>query len=344
MDDERLQLRVGGAVLVTLLMAIAFTVVILPRIDFGRHIRVQVTFGDIGGVRQGSPVIVAGQKIGEVESVLMSTSSSGAASSRLVVAVIALRQRQANRVFVSSEFFVSSHGPLSERYIEIAGRGQAEPGRPVQDGDVVRGIDPPSLDRVLQNTWTNLSVARQFLQEVTGPVNELRSSLSALGGSLDDVSPTMSGYIQLMPAAAELLTAFQELSQTTGGAATMQRTQALMASANLVVAHLQTELSNIDQQLKALQGNANSGLVKLDAAASKLVARAREVIAEVKSVMDRVGPAMANAEQLAQMLARGEGTIMRLMTDPEFPEDSRDLGKILKRTPWRVVGHAPDSK
>ena len=33
---------------------------------------------------------------------------------------------------------------------------------------------------------------------------------------------------------------------------------------------------------------------------------------------------------------------LKLANDPEFPEDAKDLGKILKREPWRVVGHPQD--
>ena len=42
------------------------------------------------------------------------------------------------------------------------------------------------------------------------------------------------------------------------------------------------------------------------------------------------------------IIARGEGTIGRIQHDPEFPEDAKELGKILKRTPWRVIGHPQD--
>jgi len=30
---------------------------------------------------------------------------------------------------------------------------------------------------------------------------------------------------------------------------------------------------------------------------------------------------------------------MKLANDPEFPEDARELGKVLKRHPWRVLEH-----
>jgi hypothetical protein len=29
------------------------------------------------------------------------------------------------------------------------------------------------------------------------------------------------------------------------------------------------------------------------------------------------------------------------MKDPEFPEDAKELGKILKRQPWKIIGRPP---
>ena len=32
----------------------------------------------------------------------------------------------------------------------------------------------------------------------------------------------------------------------------------------------------------------------------------------------------------------------RLMKDPEFPEDAKALGKLLKANAWRILGHPVD--
>ena len=34
---------------------------------------------------------------------------------------------------------------------------------------------------------------------------------------------------------------------------------------------------------------------------------------------------------------------MKLSRDPEFPEDAKALGKMLKRSPWRIIGHPDDN-
>ena len=38
----------------------------------------------------------------------------------------------------------------------------------------------------------------------------------------------------------------------------------------------------------------------------------------------------------------GEGSLGRLMADPEFADDAKDLGKIMKRHPWRILERPKD--
>jgi hypothetical protein len=42
---------------------------------------------------------------------------------------------------------------------------------------------------------------------------------------------------------------------------------------------------------------------------------------------------------LTRDLADGRGTVGALLHDPEFIDDAKQLGKTLKRQPWRIFGH-----
>ena len=63
----------------------------------------------------------------------------------------------------------------------------------------------------------------------------------------------------------------------------------------------------------------------------------RAAIDRVKADIAKVEPLLAQVDALNQSLARGEGSIMKLMRDPEFPEDAKELGKIMKRQPWKII-------
>jgi len=67
-----------------------------------------------------------------------------------------------------------------------------------------------------------------------------------------------------------------------------------------------------------------------------------QTIVAIRAVLDKVDPLLANAAELADRIARGEGSIGRLLQDPEFPEDTKDLGKIMKRQPWKIIARPHD--
>ena len=66
--DERLTRRVGAAVLVVAALTVVFVVGVLDRIERG-GVRVHIRFGSVLALPAGSPVKVAGQDVGRVESV-----------------------------------------------------------------------------------------------------------------------------------------------------------------------------------------------------------------------------------------------------------------------------------
>ena len=65
-------------------------------------------------------------------------------------------------------------------------------------------------------------------------------------------------------------------------------------------------------------------------------------IERMRAAAAKIEPMLAVVDQINQRLARGEGTLGRLSRDPEFPEDAKELGKILKRQPWRIFGRPND--
>jgi hypothetical protein len=53
---------------------------------------------------------------------------------------------------------------------------------------------------------------------------------------------------------------------------------------------------------------------------------------------------LAKVAEINARIARGEGSLGKLMKDPEFPEDAKALGKIMKRQPWRIIQRPADNK
>src|SRR5207253_6073923 len=143
-QDERLARTVGAITLVVLALAIAFFVFIAGKIEWGKKTRVEVYFHHTGGLHEEAPVIVAGRSIGTVESIAPARGGLLGESDG-VVATLAIDAGDARQIARGGDVFVAGRGPLSARFIELA-PSPAPDGPPIDDGDQIRGIDPPTLD------------------------------------------------------------------------------------------------------------------------------------------------------------------------------------------------------
>jgi hypothetical protein len=77
-------------------------------------------------------------------------------------------------------------------------------------------------------------------------------------------------------------------------------------------------------------------------AAADPVERSRRAFAQLRAALDKIDPLLAMIDELGDRIARGEGSLGRLMTDPEFSDDARDLGKVMKRHPWKFLERPKD--
>ncbi|MGE0549296.1 MAG: MlaD family protein [Kofleriaceae bacterium] len=342
-QDERLTRRVGAVTLVLLVGTILFFVFLLDRLDLGSPVRIQVYFAHSGSLRAHAPLIVAGQPVGRIESIDpvphgAQTPLNGELGS---VARVAIKRKHTWRVPRNAEIFVSSHGPLSERYLEVAPPKDV-PGPPVRDGEQFRGADPPSLDSVLSHTWGNMNTFRAFIAEIDPELDALIRELKRLAAQLDSSAPdaaTAPSLARIRSLAGDVDALVTELRVTTdeslGGpvglahiAATIKHTRGTIAQARAMFDRLAPKMTAMGDELTRVGGHI---------AAHDPVAKVQATIALVQETLAKIDPVLAAMDEVMDRFANGEGTIGRLMNDPEFPEDAKDLGKIIKRQPWRVI-------
>jgi len=72
--------------------------------------------------------------------------------------------------------------------------------------------------------------------------------------------------------------------------------------------------------------------------------QATQTLTAADTALARLEGVQAKVADLMGIIDRGEGSLGRIANDPEFPEDAKELGKILKRTPLRVIGHPQDDE
>jgi len=338
-QDERLTRRVGAATLLVLAAAIVFVVFIYDQIEWGEQVRIGVYFHHTGGLREGAPIVVAGREIGEIESIALSPRGAKTPldGEEGVVATIVIPKREAKRVTRGGDVFITSRGAIGGRYLEI---GPAEHDGPslADDTSPLLGRELPSLDRVLQRTWDNLNIARAFADAVRPEMDVLRTKLGELGDTLEQLSPNLAGATGLgfeVRALADEAKKLRDLGL--GGDAGRAQFADVIAQTRTTIARARAVLDERGTRARALSASSSAMRARLGERGPKAIAAIELAIDRMRAAIDKVDPLLATVQDINQRIARGEGSLGKLMKDPEFPEDAKALGKIMKRQPWKVM-------
>jgi ABC-type transporter Mla subunit MlaD len=343
-QDQRLAQRVGAITILVALGVIAGFVFLLDRIELGSPVRIRVMFHQSGGLHEHAALVVGGQPVGRIEAITpVPHGVVGVLGGEVGVAVtVAVDGASAWKVPASAEIFVSSRGPLSDRYLEVA-PPVGPPGPPIRDGQELRGVDPPSLDNVLQRAWTNMTTFKIFVETVGPELAALRTQVDRLRVQLDDLSrdPQVAGTAGLAADTRALITEARITYDTAfGGAPGLAQLRAMASLARQTLCDLRMSIDRLAPRAAAVAAHVTR--IQGHLATSDPIARAQQALTTIRTAIDQLEPLVARLDELGQRLAAGEGSLGRLMTDPEFPEDAKDLGKIMKRRPWRILERPPN--
>jgi len=335
-QDSALARKVGMVTLAVLALGIAFFVFVYDRIEWGSHVRIRVYFEATGGLTEGAPFVVAGRSVGRVESIALAPRGApllaGAYGTVVTIAIEAGVARDLHR----GDLFVASRGPLSGKYVEL---GPAEPGAPLlAEGEELRGRDPPSLDRVLERTWNNLTNLGQFRDEVQPEIDALRAQIDQVRAHVKELAPGVALGGDL----AALRDEADRTAAAIGGRSGLDRIAHVMDDQRATIAQARASFALLGAKLDGLSASVTALRGRLDAKGNAILDAVAAAIDRARGAMAKLDPLLAQIDALNASLARGEGTMMKLAHDPEFPEDAKELGKILKRHPWRVIDHPRD--
>jgi ABC-type transporter Mla subunit MlaD len=329
---------VGAVGLIVGTIAILFFVFVWDRIDWGSHVRLKVYFHSTGGMQEGASFVVAGREVGTVEAIALSPRGAPGplAGDEGVVVTVAIDTKWAKRITWGGDVFVTSRGALSGRYLEIG--PPPEPGPSIADAvkagnREILGRDPPSLDRVLQRTWDNLQTTAIFAAEIRPAMHELTTQVDALRATLEMIAPDVAFRDDVNALIAEARKSYDAI----GGDAGVDRIGKVMDEGGSTVAQARTTIARLRESADVLGASLESLRGRLGTKGSEAIAHVEQAIDRVKAAIDKVDPLLAQVEDLRASLERGDGSLMKLMHDPEFPEDAKELGKILKRQPWKIL-------
>jgi ABC-type transporter Mla subunit MlaD len=347
-QDEQLTRRVGAISLALIALAIGFFVFVYDRIEWGRHTRIRVYFHHAGSLHEGGAFVVAGKAVGKIEAIALSPRGAPGPlnGDEGVVITVALEAADAARFDRAGDVFVASRGALAERYLELGPPDAKSAGTMLHEGDQLLGRDPPSLDRVLQRTWDNLTMMAAFRDLVRPEYEALRAQVDQLRAQLDPASPTAIAHADtIAPMLIELAGLTDEVrtlrDRSLGGDAGLAKLGEVIERAHAMVAATRVDFAKLDISVTLLRAGVERLRGQLGTKGEAAIATIELAIDRVKADIAKVDPLLAQVDALNQSLARGEGSIMKLMRDPEFPEDAKELGKIMKRQPWKIIDRPP---
>ena len=354
MFDEVKARRVG-AVMIVLVAAAAAAVLLVDCARLRPAIRVTAYFAHIGPLAEGADLEIAGQVVGEVTAVQLVPARAASDPAHPLhpeggVAVhLRIQRRFASRAPRDGELFITAKGVLGEAYLALvppsggtrASSEDTEHGAnrdetPLQDGDHIRGIDPVRMEEVVVRGFHNMTAFRRLLDDIAPPARELRAALEGLAATLEEIEPAAGAYGELQ---AALGRTGDQLDRLTGG-----WDQAGTSPA--AVLELADRAGQFLDQARADLGGTAAALARLQADLTRIRGhipddlgdQLQDAIARARLAVGKLERLIASAQDLATRVRRGHGTIGALLNDPEFIDDAKQLGKVLKRQPWRVLG------
>ena len=332
-------------------LAIGFFVFVYARIEWRHHTRIRVYFHHVGALREGGAFVVAGHPVGEIEGIALSPrdASGPLHGDEGVVVTVAIEASEAQRLDRAGDVFVASRGALAERYLELGPPPAAQAGTMLREGDQLVGADPPSLDRVLQRTWDNLNGFAAFKAEVKPEFEALRVQIAELSAHVDPASPSAVAHADMIaPMFVELaglrvqITLLRE--RGLGGDAGLAHLGEVIAATEALAATARARLHQLGTSAATLRANVARLRGQLDRQGNVLVAGVELAIDKIEEDIAKIDPLLAQITAVRTSLENGEGSLMKIMRDPEFPEDTKELGKIMKRQPWKILDRPADKK
>src|SRR5262249_45837887 len=151
-QERSIEVKVGALILVSLAILGGF-ILVMGGLSFEKTYTVYVDFDNPGALQSGAAVRIAGVKVGSVKSMQFLGGKVDPKTGRpvLVRTPVAIEERVRGAIHTDADFYVTAQGVLGEQSLAI------EPGSPekptLQEGAVVKGIDPPRLDLFLAKAY-----------------------------------------------------------------------------------------------------------------------------------------------------------------------------------------------
>lgn len=335
MTQRSLELQVGALILVAAVLLGAF-VLVMGGISFEPSYKLFVDFDNPAGIQGGSPVRIAGLKVGKIDEIQYRGGQIDPATGRrepLVRLRLSLEKRYGGAIHDNAVFYVTTQGVLGEQFLQID-PGSAD--RPLlAEGAVVRGIDPPRLDMLLAESFellhTGVTALRENRQQIAEMFHGLHDTLIGAGeflnkngGKLDRIT----GNVEQLSGDADALVRaardrYVDNPQIARILDRLDKTSETMATDAAPLLHDAREaMANLTRASKAI------GAPDQQAKIAGIVSDLSEITRHLKSTTE-------DAEAIVSHVRRGNGSVGALIMDEQVYDDVQEMVRDLKHNPWK---------
>lgn len=269
------------------------------------HLR--VSFPDAAGIKDGSPVVLGGARIGKVK-------DKPRLNETFTGVIIDMEVFQGVQIPANAKFQISTSGLMGDAFIDI---------KPT--GEITDQFLPPDLDTVIVGQrgggLSDLqSTADQIGKKVDVVLEDMRSALKDVKEAVQKVNKdaltdeTIDHFKHSMAKLDSTLTRVDEKLLADENATNLK---AAIADIKDAAASFKTSAKNVEESSKKI-GPMFDKLDPAIAKVDKVVASADEALKSIKTGAD-------NFATVTKNLKSGEGLLQALMSDPELKENFKDL-------------------
>lgn len=175
----RTETKVGLLALAALALVLVFASMMGVLSPFSNSHSLNIMYNYAGGIDEGSPVRVMGITVGKVRRIEFDPGykmpNGEEAKLRLVISV---DKKAWSSVRADSRFYINMAGVIGEKFLEISPGSSAQ--AEFNDGDIVRGEDPPRIDQLISQSYGLAGKVINMLEKNEGSVTNVIQQLDRL--------------------------------------------------------------------------------------------------------------------------------------------------------------------
>jgi phospholipid/cholesterol/gamma-HCH transport system substrate-binding protein len=335
-QERSIEVKVGALILLSLVILGAF-ILIMGGLSFEKTYTVYVDFDNPGGLQSGAAVRIAGVKVGAVKDLEFQGGKIDPKTGRrvLVRAKVNIEQRVKDAIHEDADFYVTTQGVLGEQFMAI------EPGsveKPIlQEGAVVKGIDPPRIDLFLAKAYelldTTVNGIRNNRETIAAIATNTASLLKGLNVALTDNRERINrivANVEEMSAEAKALARDARVNY-------VDSPKLLRTVDNIDKLTAQITDDSGPMLKDAREALANLNRVSATVGNPEEQARIRKTLQDIAQLAERANATVADTQAIVGHIKKGEGTVGALVMDEEIYDDMQEMVRDLKHNPWKFL-------